>query len=734
LLATTPEDSEALLLKAELQLAQRDVDAARITLEKAIAADPASVQPRVRLASLLIDRADLPGAEVQQEALARLAPGAPITLYLKALIDFRKGRLPAARDGVQAVLKEAPDFVAALALGASVALAENALEQAETMARQLAERAPQSPQGARLTAAVAMRRGDFDRALRIARSAIERAPEDAALLGLAGEASLRLGNVGAATSYFEQATRLAPGDPTKRTGLGLARLSAGFSEAGFAELEAATEIDAASTQADLTLIAARMRARQYDRALASIGRLEAKQPGAALPHNLRGTVLLAKGDVPGARASFERALQIDPSLAAAAANLAELDMRDGEPAKARARLGPLVQRNPLDVGAAMALARVLERTGASRDETEETLRKAQRANPTAIEPVLALGRSYLQSDKLRDAVSIVQQALNHHPDDRRLLDLLGTALLLGDQKQQAIEVYERLVRLDPKNPSVHLRMGEVKATAGDPSGALASFRQAAELDTRSPAPQLAIAVLHAKEGRKAEAARIATSLQKQFPASPAGASLEGDLHAADGRWVEAATAYRKAGAMQLSAALAVKLHRTLMRAGRTTEADSSLADAIRAAPADVALRMYAGESAITMKRWRIAADHYEAALAASPHNVVAMNNLAWALNELKDPRAKRMAEDAHARAPQSAPVADTLGVVRTATGDARGGVEALRKAVSIAPSVPQYRLHLAQALAAAGDAPAARAEIDRLLAQTPAGPVADEARALAAAF
>ena len=54
----------------------------------------------------------------------------------------------------------------------------------------------------------------------------------------------------------------------------------------------------------------------------AIDGLEKKQPDKPLAANLRGRTLLAKKDVPGARKSFERALEIDPMFFPAVASLA----------------------------------------------------------------------------------------------------------------------------------------------------------------------------------------------------------------------------------------------------------------------------------------------------------------------------------------------------------------------------------------------------------------------------
>ncbi len=117
---------------------------------------------------------------------------------------------------------------------------------------------------------------------------------------------------------------------------------------------------------------------------------------------------------------------------------------------------------------------------------------------------------------------------------------------------------------------------------------------------------------------------------------------------------------------------------------------------------------------------------------ASAKHAAALNNVAWALNKLKDPRAISLAEQAYAIAPQSPPIIDTLGVLLMEGGNPARGVELLKQAVNLAPKIAEYRFHLAEALNKQGDKGSAKKELEQLLKDTPSGPVAEAAKALAA--
>ena len=125
----------------------------------------------------------------------------------------------------------------------------------------------------------------------------------------------------------------------------------------------------------------------------------------------------------------------------------------------------------------------------------------------------------------------------------------------------------------------------------------------------------------------------------------------------------------------------------------------------------------------------VADDYYKRGLAIN--QVLALNNGAWALHQLKDARAAEIGKRAWEAAPKSAAVLDTYGVILSDAGDPKA-VGLLREAVSAAPKNAQIRLHLAQALARAGDRAAAKTEVAAVLKAAPSGPVGDAARALEA--
>jgi putative PEP-CTERM system TPR-repeat lipoprotein len=551
------------------------------------------------------------------------------------------------------------------------------------------------------------------------------------LLSIAGEAALKTNDAEAATRYFEEASRLDPKDPRKRTGLAMAQLATGDRDKAIDGLEAAVQLDGASLRTDIALVSALMRDRKFDEALKAVDRMDQRAPDSPVPAGLRGAVLGAMGDEPGARKAFELALQREPKYFAAAANLANLDLRANRPDDARKRYEAVLAADPRNAQARVALAVLRARQNAPRSEVLAILAKAREDNPGAVMPVLATARYMLETNTPSEAVPLLQAASNASPDNTQLLDTLATALARSEQRVQAIATWERLLRVNPNAWPAQMRIAETQIANGDRDTALASLRKASQLAPDALEPKLAQASLLVDMKRYDDARKIATELKANERQTTVGVVLDGDISAAERNWKGAAEAYRKAFASSRTVPVGSKLVRALRADKRSAEADKVLREWVAAEPKNLPLRLFAGEYELSMQRWRPAWEHYAVLLESEPANPVVLNNAAWALHQLKDARASEIGKRAWEAAPRNAAILDTYGMILSETGDNKG-VDLLRQAVAAAPTSAQIRLHYAEALARAGNKAEAKVEVETVLKAVPSGALAERAKTLAA--
>ncbi len=334
-LAQSPAQPDALGLKAELLLAQNQLEPAKQTLGQLIQAQPTNAQARFALVSLLIDEKGYEEARTELDAMKKAVPRDVRSRYLEALLEFRQGDPAKAKAAILQVLKVAPEHAPSQLLAGAIELQLRAYVTAEDHLRRVLARYPQNIVARRLLVATYLGAGQTAKAEDVLESALKLAPEDPVLLRLAGEAALAAGDFPRAAQYYEQAAARDKDNAAVRTRLGQVRFATGDVDQAFKDLDAASTIDRDQFQADIALVLAHARRREYDQALAAVGKLEQKQPTNPLTFNLKGGVYLAKGDRKNARASFEKALELKPDYLPAAANLARLDLAEQRPEAAR---------------------------------------------------------------------------------------------------------------------------------------------------------------------------------------------------------------------------------------------------------------------------------------------------------------------------------------------------------------------------------------------------------------
>ena len=121
---------------------------------------------------------------------------------------------------------------------------------------------------------------------------------------------------------------------------------------------------------------------------------------------------------------------------------------------------------------------------------------------------------------------------------------------------------------------------------------------------------------------------------------------------------------------------------------------------------------------------------YRGLLAEHPKDPLLLNNLAWALGQLKDPTAVEYAETANSLAPDNPAILDTLGWILVENGKDARGVELLTKASNLAPGAHAVRLHLAQALLKSGQKDAGRKQLEVLAGMSEESAIKQEAKKL----
>lgn len=711
-----------------LEQMQKNYKNSLAAYSQALRLEPNNHEALLNRAALHLASRQLEPAQADVENVSRLAPRAFTTYYLQALLSFEQKKFPEARDTIQKVFQIAPDHMPSILLAGATAYSLETYQQAESYLNRFLGNFPHHVYARKVLAATQLKQKHPEKALQTLSPLLAAHPDDAAALALAGEAYMASGEPSKAAQYLQKASAIDTGNSTIRTQLALSHLSMGDDQLGIAELAKAAALDPNPQKADVLLVMVHLSHKEYDKALVAIEALEKKNRPTAATQTMRGSALLGKKDLSRSRSSFEQAVGLDPTFFPAAAALAQLDLNEKKPDNARKRFERILQKDKNNLQAMMAMA---ELAAFKKQEQEyiSWLKKAAKAHPQAIKPQAMLARHYLTRNESQKALALANEVANAYPDNPVALDLLGSVQLAMNDKTGAINTFSKMAQKAVSSPETLNRLASAQFANNEFTAARTTLNQALKLMPNHLPSLKALVQLEMKENKPEQALHLARQIQSQNPDSPAGYEIEGDIHQYQKQTPQAIKAFEQARAKGAGTAGVIKLHRSQVLAGNASGAEPLLTKWMQQHPNDLVARAYAAEYYTNVGRNKDAIMQYQTILQQKPGNALWLNNLAYLYQLEADKRARPAAEQALKLAPDQPAIQDTLGWILVQQGQAPQGLVLLRKAINTVPANPAIRYHYAVALARTGDKAAAQKEFESILHKHPEFTQADAIRA-----
>jgi len=323
---SNPRSIEAMLGLAVVAQAQGQGKLARDWMSSAVAMAPGQAGVLQAQARLLVEQGLLAEAEASYRAAIASQPG---TIQLKldlASLYLEKLKKPAlAVAQLRDVLKQSPELAQAhLGLGLALS-AEGKLEEAAASLDEAVRRDPANPLGLHAQGLIALKQNHADRALLAFDKALAaRKDFTGAMLGR-GDALLALGKGEQAVEAYARAASLAPTSalPHALRGQAFERMKRPLDAEAAYRAGIKIEPDDVRLANNLAVVLASQRIK-LDEALALARKAVAKDEKRATYHDTLGVVLMARNELPAARQAFERGLALEPGNAALRQHHAQL--------------------------------------------------------------------------------------------------------------------------------------------------------------------------------------------------------------------------------------------------------------------------------------------------------------------------------------------------------------------------------------------------------------------------
>lgn len=721
-IARGPGAADALLARADLNMRQGAVAAARTDALEALEAAPPAWSALARHgAMLLLCEAELAEGRIAEarkrvEELERNFPGSAGAQLVLARIAGLEGRDGDAIDILQRLLGVLPanPRVQFLLVDAFVR-SGNVARAAEILERRIAA-VPGDADARRLLARLRLGQSRPDQVVNLlAGEEVEaeagRDRESESLLSMARLARER---AAATISDVTEKRAAAPGNAELT-----AQLASAYLQSGDPAKANATLADAAGADATVAGFPTRVGAllalaseRELNQLLRDID-TETKVPVAALVAAADVAQRAGRTDV--ASRLVQRAAARAPDdveVKLRVANLAYLERRFDDAAGV---LRQIVERQPGVTAAEFALARIAEAQG-DLAAARGTLVAAIRKDPAALEPSLMLAALELRNDQGEAARKVIDALLAAAPRDGRAARSAGTLLFNARRYEEARTRFRTAVDQNRSSAEDWFNLGRAQLALEDYAAAGESWQQAARLQPDAVAAHVGAVRVALRQGDPATATKLAQSLVAKLPENPIAWMLAGEAAAARTEHAEASRAFTRSFVLRPTGLAAVGDHRARV-AGGLARPEQPLENWLAREPGDLAARRLLAEHFIRVERQPAAVGQLAQLLERQPNDVVALNNIAWLLAERDVAAAEKYARRAYSIAPQSAAVADTLGWVLIQARQYTEAATLLAKAAEQQPEDASIRYHLALALARAGDRAAAREQLSRALTQ-----------------
>jgi Tfp pilus assembly protein PilF len=181
---------------------------------------------------------------------------------------------------------------------------------------------------------------------------------------------------------------------------------------------------------------------------------------------MAGLFALKKNDQAAARAAFEKALALDPTLVDPLAGLAAIDVSQGQGGRARARFEERLQKTPRDSAVLVQAARTWASTGDA-SKAEEFLRRAIEADASNLEAYGLLAQLFVSQKRLGEALAEYDQLAARQPGSSGPPTLAAMILLAQGKEDEARKRFEAVVEKDPRAAVASNNLAWIYASKGE---------------------------------------------------------------------------------------------------------------------------------------------------------------------------------------------------------------------------------------------------------------------------
>ena len=213
----------------------------------------------------------------------------------------------------------------------------------------------------------------------------------------------------------------------------------------------------------------------------------------------QGEAALTSGDLDSAERSFKQVVSLDPSTAAAYANLGVIHMRRKEWGPAIATLQHASKLAPQLSGIRLNIGLAYYRQGDYRHAIP-AFESVVKEEPGSLQARYLLGQCYFFTDRFVEAVDALEPLWPQQSRDLNYLYVLTTSADKADRKELADRALARMAEVGEDSAVVHMLLGKAMLNLESYDEAVKELNAAAKADPNLPFVHFNLGLLYSKRG------------------------------------------------------------------------------------------------------------------------------------------------------------------------------------------------------------------------------------------
>jgi putative PEP-CTERM system TPR-repeat lipoprotein len=548
-LAKDPKNADAFIVRANATAGLKDVPSAIKDMEDALKANAEDGRVLTNLGALQLSSGNSAEAEANFKRALQVSPSS-----VDARLALANFYMSTNRPGeAERLLNEArglnPAHFMANRMLASFYLTHGRPKEAEAPLKAVSD-ASNAPQAKLLLADYYIQFQRFDDATAVlkplATGAKPFAPAELRLAGI----DRMLGRKDAAKTVLDRVIQREPTNPEALTTRSSWALQDGDVETAATSGRAATQANADSAFAQLTLGRALAKKGDNEGAIAALREATRINPGMAQAQVLLSSLYLAAGDRSQATTSANEARRAAPNVPDVRLALARSSLAEGKLGEAEAEIKTLLAAVPESASVHALQGRLLMQ---KRDPAgaRAAFTRALDRDPLQREALEGLTVLDTSSGKSAEAAARAEALIAKYPKETSLRFIAGAAYDAMGQRDKVEKAFLSVLEIDPSNMAAYEILGRIYASTGRTAEALKQFEAAAVRQPNQVGAATMVATLLSMQGKSDEAQKRYEAIVAANPRAAVAANNLAFMLAESGGNLDIALQHAQAAVAQL---------------------------------------------------------------------------------------------------------------------------------------------------------------------------------------